>query len=174
MGGDSSSSNTTNNNTVNTSGSVGVTGDNAGTIISGVSGSTINNNMTMTDHGAIEGAMDAINNALDAMTSNNNNAFDFAEGALDKVLESNNNTIDKTMDVITSSNNNLKDLAMQAAANGKETLNFASQMMNDALSKVENTMTGGVSGQTNALMKVMMALVIVGGIAATVKAFKGK
>ncbi|HDL9513917.1 TPA: hypothetical protein PX800_003852, partial [Vibrio cholerae] len=60
MGGDSSSSNTTNNNTVNTSGSVGVTGDNAGTIISGVSGSTINNNMTMTDHGAIEGAMDAI------------------------------------------------------------------------------------------------------------------
>lgn len=172
MGGDSSSSNSTTNNTTNTSGSVGVQGDNAGTIISGVSGSTINT--TVTDHGAVSGAFDAINNAIESMNSNNENAFDFAGDALDKVIASNNNTIDKTMDVVESTNNNMKDLAMQSAANAKETMNFASSMTDSVLGKMESALTGGQSSQTNALVKVMIVFAVMGGIALTMKAYKGK
>ncbi|EGU42976.1 MULTISPECIES: hypothetical protein [Vibrio] len=150
MGGGSSSSNTTTNNTTNTSGSVGVQGDNAGTIISGVSGSTINT--TVTDHGAVAGAMEAVNNALEAMA----------------------NSQESALETVTSTNNNLKDLAMQGAANNKETLNFASTMTSDVLAKMESALTGGQSSQTNALVKVMIVLAVVGGMVFTMKAYKGK
>ncbi|EHY1015185.1 hypothetical protein K2C01_003863 [Vibrio vulnificus] len=150
MGGDSASSNTT----TNTSSSVGVSGDNNGTVISGVNNSTINT--TVTDHGAIEGAFDTVNSALD------------------KVLASQNNTIDKTMDVVTSSNNNLKDLAMQSASNAKDTLSFANGLTDNVLEKMESAMTGGQSTQTQSLTKVVVVLVVVGGLVGLMKAYKGK
>ncbi|MGL4379656.1 MAG: hypothetical protein ACRCTB_00855 [Vibrio sp.] len=150
MGGKSSSSNSTTNNTTNTSGSVGVQGDNAGTIISGVSGSTINT--TVTDHGAVAGSFEAINNAIAAMNKNNENAFD----------------------VVESTSDNMKDLAMQSAVNAKESMKFAQSMTDSVLGKMESALTGGQSSQTNALVKVMIVIAVCGGLVMTVKAWKGK
>lgn len=150
MGGSSSSSSTSNTTNTNTSGSAAVSGDNTGTIISGVNNSTINT--TVTDHGAIEAAGDAIEKALDTVVSTNKDS----------------------LDVVSSTNNALKDLAMQTAANAKETMNFADGLFDTALTKIENTATGGDSGRTKALVAFVLFLSVAGGIVYTMKAYKGK
>lgn len=76
MGGSSKSSNASNtyNTTKNTSGSVGLSGDNHGTVISGVTDSHI----TVTDHGAVS-------SALNAMSTSNREAFSFGKSVVDDV-----------------------------------------------------------------------------------------
>lgn len=161
MGGSSSSSSTSNTTNTNTSGSAAVSGDNTGTIISGVNNSTINT--TVTDHGAINAAGEAINNALDAMATVN-------KDSIDGIVESNKNALD----VVSSTNSNLSDLAMQAASNAKETMSFADGLFDKALTKIENTATGGDSGRTKALVTIVLFLTVAGGIVYTMKAYKGK
>ncbi|AXB31441.1 chemotaxis protein [Vibrio campbellii] len=55
--GRSKSKSTSTNNTTNVSGQNAIDGDNLGVALSGVNNSTINANMTMTDHGAIDAAL---------------------------------------------------------------------------------------------------------------------
>lgn len=159
MGGSSSSSTSQTENT-NTSGSAAVSGDNGGTIISGVNNSTINT--TVTDHGAMGAAGDAIQSAIDAMQSNSSDA-------MMAVVESNKNALD----VVSSTNDNLGDLAMQSASNAKETMNFASGMLDSALTKIENSATGGAAGQTKAAVAVVLFLAVAATIVYTMRAYKG-
>lgn len=159
MGGSSSSSSTSNTTNTNTSGSAAVSGDNTGTIISGVNNSTINT--TVTDHGAINAAGEAINNALEAMENIN-------KESIDGIVESNKNALD----VVSSTNDNLSDLAMQSASNAKETMNFASGMLDTALTKIENSATGGESGRTKAMVAVVLFLSVAGALVFTMKAYK--
>ena len=159
MGGDSTSSNTNITTNTNTSGSVGIGGSNSGTVISGVNDS----NITVTDHGAI-------NSAIDAMQGASDSALDFASDALSDVLENNKNTTDSALGVVSDTNSALKDLAMQAAVNAEK----ASQMVSDAMGKVENMASGGETQKTNALAKIMMLFVGVVGLTFIVKAYKGK
>lgn len=159
MGGSSSSSESVTENT-NTSGSVGITGNNQGTVISGVNDATIN--VESTDHGAIEAAGEAINNALEAMENIN-------KESIDGIVESNKNALD----VVSSTNGNLSDLAMQSASNAKETMNFASGMLDTALTKIENSATGGESGRTKAMVAVVLFLSVAGALVFTMKAYKG-
>ena len=161
MGGDSKSSTSNYTENTNTSGSVGVSGDNTGTVISGVNNSTINT--TVTDHGAINAAGSAINNALEAMENIN-------KSSIDGIVEPNKDALD----VVSSTNDNLSDLAMQSASNAKETMNFASGMLDTALTKIENSATGGESGRTKAMVAVVLFLSVAGGIVYTMKAYKGK
>ncbi|WP_187984781.1 chemotaxis protein [Vibrio metschnikovii] len=85
MGGKSkSSSNTTNN---NTSGQVGIDGDNLGVALSGIANSTVN--VTATDHGAVNAAFDMGGEMIAGMTQVSNNSLLLADATLSKYSASN-------------------------------------------------------------------------------------
>jgi hypothetical protein len=192
MGGDSESSNSTTNNTTNTSGSAAVNGDNYGPQISGVSGSDIN--VEMSDHGAIDGALDlagdvvdtmgdalgsmenVTDSALDAMsdavTSGNNlasNVVDKNNDFLENVLENNSNLVDNVLD----SNNDIYEGALdsvnsasgQIASSNKDSLAFAEKMAKEAMT--DNDIT-----TQKQMMYVVGGLIAAIGIVFTVKAWK--
>lgn len=98
MGGKSSSKSTTNNTytTTNVSGTAAASGDNNGTMLSGVN----NSNITLTDHGAV-------NKALTEMFNVTDEALDFGEVALTK----NENIIDKALNFASKASNGALDVA---------------------------------------------------------------
>ncbi|CAE6902258.1 chemotaxis protein [Vibrio sp. B1FLJ16] len=89
--GSSKSKSTNNSSTTNTSGQNAIEGDNLGVAISGVNNSTIN--ATMTDHGAIESAMELGGEALASNERISLTAMDeiadFAEGSLSTFASTN-------------------------------------------------------------------------------------
>ncbi len=98
MGGSSKSdsSNTNNYTTTSTSGTAAASGDNTGTMISGVNGSTI----TVTDNGAVNAALSAMFNVTDE-------ALDFGSSA----LQSNENVIDKALNFVQGATSSALDVA---------------------------------------------------------------
>lgn len=83
MGGKSkSSSNTTNN---NTSGQVGIDGDNLGVALSGIANSTVN--VTATDHGAVNAAFDMGGEMIAGMAQVSNNSLLLADNTVSKTLD---------------------------------------------------------------------------------------
>ncbi|MFW7525310.1 hypothetical protein ACODM8_14405 [Vibrio ostreicida] len=85
MGSKSSSSSSTNNHytTTNTSGTAATSGDNHGTMLSGVNGSTI----TLTDHGSVNQALAQMYNVTDEALDFGDNTIKSHENVLDKALK---------------------------------------------------------------------------------------
>lgn len=126
MGGKSSSNSASNtyNTTKNTSGSVGLDGDNHGTVISGVSES----NITITDHGAV-------NSALKAMSDVSKGAFDLGSDAIEAneavtrdVISSNERV---SMGVIGLSNDIVGDALSQSERSTEMALDVARNISRD-------------------------------------------
>ncbi|WP_238132277.1 chemotaxis protein [Vibrio cincinnatiensis] len=85
MGGKSkSSSNTTNN---NTSGQLGIEGDNLGVALTGVANSSVN--ITATDHGAVDAAFSMGGEMIEAMENVSQNTFAFTDRTLERYSASN-------------------------------------------------------------------------------------
>ncbi|MDD9178427.1 MULTISPECIES: hypothetical protein [Aliivibrio] len=144
MGGDGGeSSSTTTTTTTNTSGSNAAQGDNNGTMISGVNNSQI----TVTDHGAVNGSLN------------------FAGDVVDKVLESNTAANNNVVDVANNAMSTVKDSASQMAINAKESMNFAKEM-------ATTTITGGSSEGQKQIAMVVVGCVVVIGVVFGIKAWK--
>lgn len=141
MGGKSrSSSNTTNN---NTSGQVGIDGDNLGVALSGIANSTVN--VTATDHGAVNAAFDMGGEMIAGMTQVSNNSLLLADSTVERGLNFADSTLDRSFDFageLVKSSNQFAGKALETNAE------FAGSMLNEfSASNSENMqMLAGLSG----------------------------
>ncbi|MCG3758849.1 chemotaxis protein [Vibrio cincinnatiensis] len=85
MGGKSKSSSSTTNN--NTSGQLGIEGDNLGVALTGVANSSVN--ITATDHGAVDAAFNMGGEMIEAMENVSQNTFAFTDRTLERYSASN-------------------------------------------------------------------------------------
>lgn len=154
MGGDSTSSSTTVNQTTQVSGSNGVNGDNYGAQISGVNNSNIT--VTATDFGAVGGA------------------FDFATEAIETAFKSNENITSNAVDAVIQTNDSLKDMAMQTAANSKDNMNFAKDILSESITSIENAQSGGAVDTIGNIKEIVMILIISAAVVGGVYAYKRK
>ncbi|WP_217515399.1 chemotaxis protein [Vibrio metschnikovii] len=157
MGGKSkSSSNTTNN---NTSGQVGIDGDNLGVALSGIANSTVN--VTATDHGAVNAAFDMGGEMIAGMTQVSNNSLLLADSTVERGLNFADSTLDRSFDFageLVKSSNQFAGKALETNAE------FAGSMLNEfSASNSENMqMLAGLSGsqaaQNSENLKAVMDL----------------
>lgn len=154
MGGSSksSSASTTNYTTTNTSGTAAASGDNNGTMISGVSGS----NITVTDHGAV-------NKALNEMFKVTDEALDFGSDALG-VNEA----------VTKAALSNSQSIFDKAISFGKEAMQSAQGATDSALDVAKNLSLDSDAATARDTNKNMMYSVVAIAVAVGIVAMKSK
>lgn len=189
-GGHTESTNKTTN--TNTSGSSAISGDNLGTVLSGVSiakGASLN--MTSTDHGAVKSAGEIAKTAL----LNNAAAVKEASNLGSKAIEANSETLSKSFDfgksaLATTSTTAQKAMAENGAVS-RSAMDNVRQNGTDAISAVkamaaqsgenaraallmsENTASRSQIGNSGEMSKVAIAVAIALGVGFTAMVIKG-
>lgn len=154
MGGSSSSSSSTTNNytTSNTSGTAAASGDNLGNMISGVTDS----NITVTDGGAV-------NKALEMMFKNSDSAFDFGNKAL------------QVNEAVTKAAMNHSGTSLDKALDfGRDALEAAQGATDSALDVAKNLSLDSDAATARDTNKNMMYTTIAIAVALGIVAMKGK
>lgn len=140
-GSSSKTTNTTNTTTYNAA----ADGDNEGTIVSG-SG----NNVTVTDHDAVAGALKLGSDAIDGIGEAQDDALEFGDTVFNRASSDYNSTLSN---LISSQN-------AQSAANER--------MINSLQDFASNQMTGGAQDAIQNFTKLVIGLAIVVGVSAIV------
>ncbi|EKO3579527.1 chemotaxis protein [Vibrio metschnikovii] len=152
MGGKSkSSSNTTNN---NTSGQVGIDGDNLGVALSGIANSTVN--VTATDHGAVNAAFDMGGEMIAGMTQVSNNSLLLADNTVSKTLDFSEEVIGKY------SASNSENMQMLAGLSGSQAAQN-SENLKAVMDLAKHKQDGGASVQSKQQLIAFVAVFLIAG-----------
>lgn len=152
MGGKSkSSSNTTNN---NTSGQVGIDGDNLGVALSGIANSTVN--VTATDHGAVNAAFDMGGEMIAGMAQVSNNSLLLADNTVSKTLDFSEEVIGKY------SASNSENMQMLAGLSGSQAAQN-SENLKAVMDLAKHKQDGGASVQSKQQLLAFVAVFLIAG-----------
>lgn len=167
MGGHTKSSNTTNNTNVS-GGNTAMSGDNLGVVLSGINGDV--GDITMTDHGAVKGALESNQKAIaeaakvgmEAVKSNSDVSKASIQAGTESLKEALNFGAKSIDSVDKNSAGNralLKTLSEQSGASARS-----------AIALADKTIERGQVGDSGNMTKIAIIAAIVGGIVITARA----
>ena len=192
MGGGGSTQSTNKTTNTNTSGSSAISGDNLGTVLTGVNiakGSSLN--ITATDHGAVKSAGDIAKAALLSNTAAMKEASDLGSKAIDANTETLGAAFDFGRDALKESSNTAQNAMAEIGAvsrgamdnmrkNSESSMSAVKAMASQsgentraALVMAENTASRSQIGAAGEMSKVAIAVAVVLGVGFTVMAIKG-
>lgn len=172
MGGSSksSSASTTNYTTTNTSGTAAASGDNNGTMISGVSGS----NITVTDHGAVNKALNEMFKVTDEALDFGSDALGANEAVTKAAIASGQTSLTKSLDFADDITRQFGGVLDKALSFGKEAMKSAEGATDSALDVAKNLSLDSDAATARDTNKNMMYSVVAIAIAAGIVAMKSK